>query len=141
MKAPEWGCVPRLPAQVGRDRRTHHRLVIGVVGGQRDPLPARPLRFADMHSHHGMFVGKRNGQATRLSDGSRKVVSIAEITGMEGSVVQLQEIFKFERTGTAENGKVQGHFVATGLRPKFLDEMERKGVFMPAGMFDPSSRF
>ena len=80
-------------------------------------------------------------QATRLSDGSRKVVSIAEITGMEGSVVQLQEIFKFERTGTAENGKVLGHFVATGLRPKFLDEMERKGVFMLPGLFDPSSRF
>ncbi|MDP1554772.1 MAG: CpaF family protein [Hyphomonas sp.] len=80
-------------------------------------------------------------QATRLSDGSRKVVSIAEITGMEGSVVQLQEIFKFERTGTAENGKVLGHFAATGLRPKFLDEMERRGVFMPPGLFDPSSRF
>ena len=80
-------------------------------------------------------------QATRLSDGSRKVISIAEITGMEGSVVQLQEIFKFERTGTAPDGKVQGHFAATGLRPKFMDEMERKGVFMPAGLFDPSSKF
>ncbi|ABI77351.1 type II/IV secretion system protein [Hyphomonas neptunium ATCC 15444] len=80
-------------------------------------------------------------QATRLSDGSRKVISIAEITGMEGSVVQLQEIFKFERTGTTPEGKVQGHFVATGLRPKFVDEMERKGVFMPAGLFDPSSKF
>ena len=80
-------------------------------------------------------------QATRLSDGSRKVVSIAEITGMEGSVVQLQEIFRFERTGTSPEGKVQGHFVATGLRPKFIDEMERRGVVMPAGLFDPSSRF
>lgn len=80
-------------------------------------------------------------QATRLSDGSRKVVSIAEITGMEGAVVQLQEIFRFERTGTSPEGKVQGHFIATGLRPKFIDEMERKGVIMPAGLFDPSSRF
>lgn len=80
-------------------------------------------------------------QATRLSDGSRKVISIAEITGMEGSVVQLQEIFKFERTGTSPEGKVIGHFVATGLRPKFMDEMERKGVFMPAGLFDPTSKF
>ena len=62
-------------------------------------------------------------QATRMSDGSRKVVSIAEITGMEGSVVQLQEIFRFERTGTAENGKVMGYFAPTGIRPKFLDEM------------------
>ena len=60
---------------------------------------------------------------------------------MEGSVVQLQEIFRFERTGTAENGKVLGHFAATGLRPKFLDEMERRGVFMPAGLFDPASKF
>lgn len=80
-------------------------------------------------------------QASRLSDGSRKVMSIAEITGMEGAVVQLQEIFRFERTGTSPEGRVEGQFVATGLRPKFLDEMERRGIFMPAGMFDPSSRF
>ena len=80
-------------------------------------------------------------QATRLSDGSRKVVSIAEITGMEGAVVQMQEIFRFERTGTTDEGKVLGHFAATGLRPQFLDEMERRGVRMPAGLFDPSTRF
>ncbi len=80
-------------------------------------------------------------QATRLSDGSRKVISIAEITGMEGSVVQMQEIFKFERTGTSPEGKVEGKFISTGLRPKFLDEMERRGVFMPAGLFDPSMKF
>jgi pilus assembly protein CpaF len=80
-------------------------------------------------------------QASRLSDGSRKVMSIAEITGMEGSVIQIQEIFKYERTGTSEEGKVIGKFVATGLRPKFLDEMERRGVHMPKGMFDPSTVF
>jgi pilus assembly protein CpaF len=80
-------------------------------------------------------------QASRLSDGSRKVMSIAEITGMEGSVIQIQEIFKFERTGTSEDGKVIGKFIATGLRPKFLDEMERRGVHMPAGMFDPATVF
>lgn len=80
-------------------------------------------------------------QASRLSDGSRKVMSIAEITGMEGSVIQIQEIFKFERTGTSEDGKVIGKFVATGLRPKFLDEMERRGVHMPKGMFDPATEY
>ncbi|RAN32505.1 CpaF family protein [Hyphomonas pacifica] len=80
-------------------------------------------------------------QATRLSDGSRKVVSIAEITGMEGAVVQMQEIFRFERTGTTDDGKVLGHFAATGLRPQFLDEMERRGVHLPPGLFDPSTRF
>ena len=78
-------------------------------------------------------------QATRLSDGSRKVVSIAEVTGMEGPVVQLQEIFSFERTGTTEEGKVLGHFAAAGLRPKFLDEMERRGVMMPPDLFDPKA--
>ena len=80
-------------------------------------------------------------QASRLSDGSRKVMSIAEITGMEGATIQLQEIFKFVRTGTDENGKVIGHFIATGLRPKFLDEMETRGVFMPEGLFDPETKF
>lgn len=77
-------------------------------------------------------------QATRLSDGSRKVVSVAEITGMEGTVVQLQEIFKFERDHTDDDGKVHGRFVATGIRPKFLDEMERRGVHLPRDIFDPS---
>ena len=80
-------------------------------------------------------------QASRLSDGSRRVMSIAEVTGMEGSVVQMQEIFQFVRTGTTDEGKVEGHFAATGLRPKFLDEMERRGVHMPQGMFDPSTRY
>ncbi|MEZ5998398.1 MAG: CpaF family protein [Hyphomonas sp.] len=80
-------------------------------------------------------------QASRLSDGSRRVMSIAEVTGMEGAVIQLQEIFKFERTGTDDNGKVIGKFVATGLRPKFLDEMERRGVHMPQGLFDPAMKF
>lgn len=80
-------------------------------------------------------------QASRLSDGSRRVMSIAEITGMEGPMIQMQEIFRFVRTGTTDDGKVQGHFEATGLRPKFIEEMERRGVFMPEGLFDPSTKF
>lgn len=77
-------------------------------------------------------------QASRLSDGSRRVTSIAEITGMEGSVVQLQEIYKFERSHTDDEGKVHGEFRATGLRPKFLDEMNTRGVHMPDDAFDPT---
>jgi len=78
-------------------------------------------------------------QATRLSDGSRKVISIAEITGMEGRIVQMQEIFRFERSHTDDDGKVHGAFRATGIRPKFLDEMNRRGVHMPDTMFDPAT--
>lgn len=78
-------------------------------------------------------------QANRLSDGSRKVMSIAEITGMEGKVVQMQEIFKFVRSHTDDQGKVCGSFQATGIRPKFIDEMERRGVHLPDNLFDPAS--
>ncbi|MEM6899790.1 MAG: CpaF family protein [Pseudomonadota bacterium] len=80
-------------------------------------------------------------QAARLSDGSRRVMSVAEIVGMEGDVIQLQEIFKFERTHTGDDGKVHGKFVATGLRPRFLEEMQRRGVSIPMETFDPQREF
>ena len=77
-------------------------------------------------------------QLQRLSDGSRRVTAIAEVTGMEGDVVQLQEIYKFARTGTDANGKVIGHFQATGLRPRFLQELIAMGIELPSSYFDPS---
>ena len=77
-------------------------------------------------------------QLQRLSDGKRRVTSIAEITGMEGDIVQMQEIYKFVRTGTAEDGTVQGHFQATGVRPRFLADLTAKGIKIPGSYFDPS---
>jgi pilus assembly protein CpaF len=77
-------------------------------------------------------------QLSRLSDGKRRVMSIAEITGMEGDIIQMQEIFKFVRTATADDGTVQGHFVATGVRPRFLGDLTAKGIKLPANYFDPS---
>lgn len=79
-------------------------------------------------------------QLQRLSDGSRRVTSIAEITGMEGDIVQMQEIFKFVRVKTDEDGKIQGHYAATGMRPRFLQDLVAAGVNMPGSMFDPSIR-
>jgi pilus assembly protein CpaF len=78
-------------------------------------------------------------QLQRLSDGKRKVTSIAEITGMEGEVLQMQEIYKFVRTGTAEDGTVQGHFAATGIRPRFLGDLAAKGIRIPGSYFDPNN--
>ncbi|MEM7767132.1 MAG: CpaF family protein [Pseudomonadota bacterium] len=78
-------------------------------------------------------------QANRLSDGSRRVTSVAEITGMEGNILQMQEVFVFERTGTAEDGTVIGRFRAKGVRPKFLDEMSRRGITIDNSMFDPDT--
>ena len=77
-------------------------------------------------------------QLSRLSDGKRRVMSIAEITGMEGDIIQLQEIFKYVRTGTAADGTIQGHFVATGVRPRFLGDLVAKGIKIPGHYFDPS---
>jgi pilus assembly protein CpaF len=77
-------------------------------------------------------------QLQRMSDGKRRVTSIAEITGMEGDIVQMQEIYKFVRTGTAEDGTVQGHFQATGVRPRFLADLTAKGIKIPGSYFDPS---
>jgi pilus assembly protein CpaF len=77
-------------------------------------------------------------QLQRQSDGKRKVTSIAEITGLEGDIIQLQEIFKFVRTGTAPDGAVQGHFQATGVRPRFLSHLINQGVKLPGNLFDPS---
>ncbi|HEX9895065.1 MAG TPA: CpaF family protein [Gemmatimonadales bacterium] len=75
-------------------------------------------------------------QTARLSDGTRKIVQIAEITGMEGDVVTMQDIFAFDRAGMGEGGKVLGHFRATGIRPKFVDKFRAFGISLPAGLFD-----
>ncbi len=75
-------------------------------------------------------------QTSRLSDGTRKVVQIAEITGMEGDVITMQDIFSFDRAGVGEGGKVLGRFVATGIRPKFVDRFRAYGISLPAGLFD-----
>ncbi len=76
-------------------------------------------------------------QLSRLSDGKRRIMSIAEITGMEGDIIQMQEIFKYVRTATLEDGTVQGHFVATGVRPRFLTDLQAKGIKIPGSYFDP----
>jgi pilus assembly protein CpaF len=73
-------------------------------------------------------------QAARLSDGSRKVISVSEITGMEGEVLSMQEIFVFERLGV-EDGKVLGHLRATGIRPRFADKLERAGYRLSNHIF------
>jgi pilus assembly protein CpaF len=75
-------------------------------------------------------------QTARLSDGTRKVTQISEITGMEGDVVTMQDIFVFDRSGTAEGGKVMGRFAASGIRPKFADRFRAWGISLPAGIFE-----
>jgi pilus assembly protein CpaF len=75
-------------------------------------------------------------QQTRMSDGSRRVTSVAEITGMEGDVITMQEIFTFEKMGLSEQGRVIGRFRATGVRPKCADRLRAAGILLPADMFE-----
>jgi pilus assembly protein CpaF len=75
-------------------------------------------------------------QVSRMADGTRKVTGISEITGMEGDVITMQDIFLFERTGIGQNGKVTGRFRATGIRPKCTDKIMAAGMQLRADMFD-----
>jgi len=75
-------------------------------------------------------------QQTRLSDGSRKITSISEITGMEGDVITMQEIFLFEKMGITQDGKVIGRFRATGVRPKCCERLKTSGIHLPGDMFE-----
>jgi pilus assembly protein CpaF len=75
-------------------------------------------------------------QQTRLSDGSRKVTSISEITGMEGDIITMQEIFVFEKMGVTQDGKVIGRFRATGVRPKCCERLKASGIHLPPDMFE-----
>ena len=80
-------------------------------------------------------------QGLRLIDGKRKITSIQEITGMEGDVITMQEIFTFRQIGVSSEGEVQGYFQATGVRPKFAERLRSFGVVMPDAMFDPAKHY
>jgi pilus assembly protein CpaF len=75
-------------------------------------------------------------QVSRMADGSRKVTSVSEITGMEGDVITMQDIFVFERTGINDKGKVTGRFRATGIRPKASDRLAASGIKLPMELFE-----
>jgi pilus assembly protein CpaF len=80
-------------------------------------------------------------QISRFPDGSRKLVSIQEITGMEGDIITLQEIFSFQQTGVGEDGKVHGHFKFHGVRPRFIDKFVVAGISIPRETFNPDKIF
>ena len=75
-------------------------------------------------------------QVSRMSDGTRKVVSIQEITGMEENIISMQEIFRFNKRGIGPDGKVIGTFEPTRIRPKFLERLRIAGIFLPPSLFE-----
>ena len=75
-------------------------------------------------------------QATRMTDGTRKVTSVTEITGMEESVISMQEIFSFQKKGIGPDGKVIGVFQPSRIRPKFLERLRVSGIVLPPTIFE-----
>jgi pilus assembly protein CpaF len=78
-------------------------------------------------------------QVARFSDGTRRLTHITEITGMEGDVISLQDLFVFEKRGVSADGRAVGIFAATGIRPKFAERLKAGGVDLPSNMFEPAS--
>jgi pilus assembly protein CpaF len=77
----------------------------------------------------------------RLTDGTRKVISLQEITGMEGSVITMQEVFSFKQQTIDSKGRIRGRFLFHGVRPKFIEKFDALGISLPANLFDPSKSF
>jgi pilus assembly protein CpaF len=92
-------------------------------------LPARAIREQIASAVNLIF------QQTRLSDGSRRVTHVAEVTGREGEVFTMSDIFLFKQTGLSPEGKVQGQFVPTGVIPKFVETLQRRGIKVPREIF------
>ena len=114
------------------------RIILGECRGeQMIGMAGLPMTVASIRGQIAAAI-RVIVQLSRLSDGKRKVTSIAEITGLEGDIIQMQEIFKFVRTGTAPDGTVIGHFQATGVRPRFLADLISMGIKIPGNYFDPS---
>lgn len=126
------GSLATIHANTPRDALTRLENMIGLVGLG---LPPKTMR-QQIASAISVVV-----QAARLTDGRRKIVSIQEITGMEGDMINMQEIFTFKRTGLDANGNVRGYFCATGVRPKFTERLQAFGINVPDAIYDPSRHF
>jgi pilus assembly protein CpaF len=126
------GSMATIHANTPRDALTRLENMIGMAGLNLPPKAARQ----QVSSAISVII-----QIARLSDGKRKLVSIQEVTGMEGDVITTQDIFIFKQTGVAPDGEVIGHFAATGVRPKFTDRLLSFGIALPDKLFDPSKLY
>ncbi len=124
------GSMTTIHANTPRDAVGRLEQMVGMAGMPMSQLSVR----SQIASAITLIV-----QVQRLSDGTRKVVSVSEITGMEGEVVQMQEIMKFKKTGTDDDGRIRGEFRATGLRPRFVEEFAELGIIVPAAVFEPGA--
>jgi pilus assembly protein CpaF len=121
------GSLTTIHANSTRDAVQRLETMVMMAGFE---LPAKAIRQQIASAIHLLV------NAARLTGGPRKIMSIAEIQGMEGEAVTMQEIFKFEQLGVDASGKAHGRFVATGLRPSFLDRLNTHGAHIDPAIFE-----
>jgi len=126
------GSMATIHANSPRDALSRLENMIGMAGLNLPPKAARQ----QIASAITAVI-----QIARLSDGKRKLVSVQEITGMEGEIITMQEIFSFKQTGVAADGSVQGTFSASGVRPKFAERLRTHGVAVADALFDPTRHY
>jgi len=126
------GSMTTVHANSPRDALSRVEQMIGMSGVE---VPARAARSQIASAIHVVI------QVARLSDGRRKLVSLSELTGMEGDIITTQEIYRFRQTGVNAEGIVQGRFEATGIRPRFFDQLVAHGVHLSTELFRPDARF
>ena len=122
------GSMTTLHANSARDALSRLENMVGMSGVE---LPLAALR-TNISSAINVIV-----QVTRMTDGARRMVSVQEIVGMEGEVITMQEIFKFERFGMDSGGAIRGKFAATGIRSLFADRFKQWGYDLPQSLFRP----
>ncbi|RME14713.1 MAG: CpaF family protein [Alphaproteobacteria bacterium] len=124
------GSMTTIHANNARDAVSRLENMVAMAGIE---MPLKAMR-AQIASAVNLLV-----QASRLQDGSRRMVSITEITGMEGDVLSMQEVFRFQRTGLGPDGKILGHFTATGVRSHYSERFRQWGYDLPASIYEPST--
>jgi len=125
------GSMTTIHANNPRDALSRMEQMVGMAGMPMSQLSIRAQISSAIH----LIV-----QLSRMRDGTRRVTAISEITGMEGDVIQLQDIMKYHRLGVQEDGRVVGEFRATGIRPRFLSELSTMGLHIDLKIFDPTTK-
>ena len=122
------GSMTTIHANTARDSLSRLEQMIGMAGLD---LPTKSIR-SQIASALDVVL-----QLERQSDGKRRVITVSEITGMEGDVIQMQDIFQFKRLSTDPDGSINGKFMPTGIRPKFMAELESRGIHLHEDLFNP----
>ena len=124
------GSLTTIHANNPRDALTRIENMVAMTGLN---LPVKAVRTQIASAVHVVL------QAERMEDGGRRLVSIQEVNGMEGDIVTMSEIFRFQRQGIDEQGRVIGHFRATGIIPSFCDKLRQRGLPLPVDLFSPDA--